>query len=197
MEKIVCFIIGSKILDLEQVLVEYDRVPILFLCKCENKRYLCLCGDMDDLTYYVVRISPKNLFNLLHGKIPMRDAFLLQEKYWEIRSGETPDQDVVEEKSIMYIDREVLPVENAYYEVLSQDVKEYVKRFDTEFLVKEYTRSVIAETSKIILQLGSARMLSRRIKFIDLCQMESEKTDSKTSEEDKYSINGHDLVRVA
>ena len=90
-----------------------------------------------------------------------------------------------------------MPVENAYYEVLSQDVKEYVKRFDTEFLVKEYTRSVIAETSKIILQLGSARMLSRRIKFIDLCQMESEKTDSKTSEEDKYSINGHDLVRVA
>lgn len=116
MEKTLCFVIEYKELYLEKVLVEYERIPILFLCQAVDGWYLCLCYDVDNIKYYVVRISAEEISFLLQGKVPMRDVFLAQNGYWDILAGREMDQDIVEEKAIESIDRDVLPYEGAYYE---------------------------------------------------------------------------------
>ena len=82
------FYIEKKDIYLEQILVDYMNVPIFFLCKDDKQYYLALCSNMDELNYIVVQISLTDTYNLLHGKIAMRDVFLKQEEYWEIFSGD-------------------------------------------------------------------------------------------------------------
>lgn len=119
-EKILCFVINGKELYLEKILVEYDKIPIFFLCRSEDVRYLCLCFDIDDLRYYVVSVSAKDVFDLLHGITPMRDIFLKQRKYWDVSAGQEPGQDVVKECPIEDIDQDILPYKNAYYETFPE-----------------------------------------------------------------------------
>ena len=69
----------------------------------------------------------EDMFNLLHGKISMRNAFLSQKTYWEIETGENATQDSVLEKSTKEINPKLLPDENAYYELMSPEVAEYIK----------------------------------------------------------------------
>lgn len=69
MDERACFIIGQVNIYLEQVLVENDGVPILFVGKSDERRYLILCVDTDVLRYFAVRISRKDLCDLLQGAV--------------------------------------------------------------------------------------------------------------------------------
>lgn len=80
MNQTLCFVVNHVEIYLEQVLVENDGVPILFVGKSNERRYLILCVDMDVLRYFAVRISRKDLSDLLQGTVPMRDIFLRQAK---------------------------------------------------------------------------------------------------------------------
>lgn len=57
---------------MERVLVDYNCVPIFFICKDENNRYLALNSEPDNSAYIVVKISDADAYDLLHGNIPMR-----------------------------------------------------------------------------------------------------------------------------
>ena len=59
-----------------------------------------MCTDIDELSYIVTKLSLSEIYNLLHGKIPMRDAFLKQQEYWEIVSGDEICMDMVTKKKI-------------------------------------------------------------------------------------------------
>jgi len=74
MSKELCFNIENQDLYLEQVLVDYMDIPIFFLCKDNRQYYIALCTDIDDLGYIVAKLSLSEVYNLLHGKMPMRDA---------------------------------------------------------------------------------------------------------------------------
>ena len=88
MNKELCFNIENENLYLEQILVDYMDIPIFFLCEGENQYYVALCTDIDELSYIVAKLSLLDVYNLLHGKIPMRDAILKQNEYWDIVSGD-------------------------------------------------------------------------------------------------------------
>ena len=197
MDNLVCFIIESQILYLDQVLVEYNGVPIFFICKSKDERYLCLCSDIDELKYYVIRISAKDIFNLLHGKTSMRNTFLSQKAYWEIESGEDPTQDAVLKKSIEEINQKLLPDENAYYEILSPEIAEYVKNFDVKFLVEEYTKNVKTATDRIILHVRSNSIFSRRTTFVNISQKEFKLKQYDIKNNFEYSINKRDTACAA
>ncbi len=135
MDKELCFYIQGDRLYLEQVLVDYNDIPIFFVCKDENVRYyLALCTDVEELKYIVINLSDVDLYRLLHGKIPMRDVFTKQKCYWEIISEEQIELDSVTCKSIETIDYSALPDKGAYFEILTDEVSSYVKRFDQIFL---------------------------------------------------------------
>ena len=137
MNKELCFCIEGIELYLEQVLVDYNNVPIFFVCKGVEMYYAVLCSDIEKLSYIVVKISPEDLYKLLHGRMPMREIFISQKKYWEINSGEDIESDEVVYKPVNEMDFSVLPEEGAYFEVLTNEVSSYVEKFDTDFLMKD------------------------------------------------------------
>ena len=147
MNKELCFCIEEKNLYLEQVLVDYMDIPIFFLCRSDVQYYVSLCTDIEELKYVIVKVSDVEVHHLLHGKTPMRNIFLNQKEYWEVLSGEEISLDLVKRYSITHLDVSSLPVENACFEVLTEDVRLYVQKFDNEFLdLKNFCSSEIKIT---------------------------------------------------
>ncbi len=138
MKKELCFYIENKGLYLEQVLVDYNDVPIFFLCKNEEQFYIALCTDMEELTYVIEKLSLADVYKLLHGKITMRDVYLTHNEYWEIVSGEEISFDKVTRRTIDCIERSVLPEENAYFQILTEEIRSYVEAFDNEYFSNKY-----------------------------------------------------------
>lgn len=128
MDERACFIIGQVNIYLEQVLVENDGVPILFVGKSDERRYLILCVDTDVLHYFAVRISRKDLSDLLQGTVPMRDIFLRQAVFWDIAAGDDMKDDAIVGHCISNIDADMLPREGAVFEVLTENVEQYVRK---------------------------------------------------------------------
>lgn len=138
MNKELCFHIENENLYLEQVLVDYMNIPIFFLCKGEYQYFIILCIDVDELNYIVTKVSLRDIYNLLHGKIPMRDIILKQKEYWEVLSGEEIALDTVIQHSINELETSLLPEENAYFEILTREMEVFVQKFDNEFLAAKY-----------------------------------------------------------
>lgn len=133
MNKKLCFNIENQYLYLEQVLVDYMDIPIFFLCKDKKQYYIALCTDIDKLSYIVTKLSLLDVYNLLHGKIPMRDVFLKQQEYWEIMSGDEVCMDMVTKKKIDALEQSLLPETDAYFKILTKQIKLYVQEFDDEY----------------------------------------------------------------
>jgi len=140
MEKEVCFCVENKNLYLEQVLVDYMGVPIFFLCKNEKQYYVVLCTDMDELNYIIVKATSIKIYDLLHGKLPMRDIFLNQKEYWEVISGEEMSSDLVVRHKIKQMNPSLLPETNACFKILTEELRAFVQKFDNEFLSTEYIK---------------------------------------------------------
>ena len=123
---------------MEQILVDYLDIPIFFLCSGDKQYYIALCTDIEDLKYIVVKLASVDVYNLLHGEIPMRDIILKQSEYWDIVSGEDIGSDIVIKKKMDEIENTLLPEEKAYFKILTKEMQAYVERFDSEFLSSEY-----------------------------------------------------------
>lgn len=137
MTRELCFKIENYNLYLEQVLVDYMDIPILFLCKDNKQYFLILCSDFDEFNYIVVKLTTDDIYELLHGYIPMRDVFLKQENYWSVKSGDDVYRDQVNKKNISELDITVLPDENACFKALTDATITYVRNFDNEFFSDE------------------------------------------------------------
>lgn len=135
MDSKLCFRIENIELYLEQVLVDYMDIPIFFLCRGEGNYYLVLCIDIDELNYIIVRSSMDNVYELLHGKESIRNAILKQKEYWNVISGKEIPLDKVEKLSISKLNSSLLPKKDVYFKIVSTKLENYVKKFDTEYLV--------------------------------------------------------------
>lgn len=138
MNKELCFILDNKNIYLDYILVDYEYVPIFFLCKDDEcQYYLALCTDIENGEYIVVKISLLNVYNLLHGNIAMRDVILNQKIFWKVVSGDEIKNDIVNEYPIDYINHQDLPEKDAKFKILQKHIKEYVQKFDKEFFASE------------------------------------------------------------
>jgi hypothetical protein len=138
MDRELCFCIEQNDLFLEQVLVDYMDVPIFFLCRDDKQYYVVLCTDIDEFKYIIVRASNLDVYNLLHAKNSMRNIFLKQDEYWKVISGDEICSDIVEKYPVSQIDISVLPEEDAVFNILTEEIKSYVKNFDEEFFNDKY-----------------------------------------------------------
>ena len=141
MNKELCFNIENQYLYLKQVLVDYMGIPIFFLCKDKKQYYIALCTNINKLSYIVTKLSLSDVYNLLHGKIPMRDVFLKQQEYWEIMSGDEVGMDMVTKKKIETLEQSLLPEADAYFKILTKQIKLYVQEVDNEYLQQTYRLS--------------------------------------------------------
>lgn len=133
MSKELCFNIETENLYLEQVLVDYMDIPIFSLCKGKIEYYIALCTDIDELSYVVAKLSLSDTYNLLHGKIPMRDVILKQKEYWEIISGDEIALNIVTKCAISNLESSLLPEENACFKILTKQIELFVQQFDNEY----------------------------------------------------------------
>ena len=152
-----CFIINNIELRMEQILVEFDDAPIFYLCKGNGQLYLVITKDMDVEEYLIVKISERELSDMLHGKVSMRQAILEQKRYWDVKTGDEIADDEVTEHDIADIPQEVLPYEDACYEVVSDNVKSYLQILDTSLAIsatvdeyKEAWKTIAAGYSSLI-----------------------------------------------
>lgn len=129
MNKSKCFYIDGRYLYLEQTLVEYNGIPIYFLCRDDEQYYTVLCTDIDELKYVIVETTIGDVYGLLHGRIPMRNVILKANHYWQVVSEEDMLQDDVRCLSMDKLDHSLLPEAGACFEVLSADVRAFVERF--------------------------------------------------------------------
>lgn len=138
MNKELCFNIENKDLYLEQVLVDYMDIPIFFLCRDDSQYYVALCTDIDKLSYIVVKLSLSDVYDLLHGKIPMRDVILKQNEYWDIVSGDEIYLDTITKKNINALEVTLLPEANACFKILTKEMQLFVQKYDSEFFAAKY-----------------------------------------------------------
>lgn len=137
MSKELCFRIEHNDLFLKQVLVDYNNIPIFFLCQGKYKNYLSLCVDIESYNYVIVEVSLFDIYDLLHGNVSMRDAILNHKEYWMVTSGEDISNDIVERKTIKDFDQSWLPQEGAYFKVLTESIEQYLKSIDNIISIQQ------------------------------------------------------------
>lgn len=114
MDKPLCFKLNNDELYLDQILVNYNGIPIFFICKGSKGHYLVLCTDCDNYNYIVVTITTTDIYNLLNQKITMQAVILKQPTYWEVISGDEIEDDTITPKSINKVNLNCLPSDTYY-----------------------------------------------------------------------------------
>lgn len=121
MNKELCFKIDSRELMVEQNLVEYNDIPIYFICKdAEQNYYTVLCVDINEEQYVIVETKLEKIFKLLTQKITMRDLILSEEKFWKIKVGNTIEEDICTLENMGSICLEDLPNEKSYFKIVTK-----------------------------------------------------------------------------
>lgn len=133
MNKELCFILNDHKLYLEQTLVDYDTIPILFLCRSDDEYYIALCTNLEEYEYIVCNISIFDVHELLNGNIYMDEVFKIPECCWKVISGEDIDSDQIVIMNTLDLKDSMLPEKKSYFEALTKDVKEYIKTFNEDF----------------------------------------------------------------
>ena len=123
------FKINSKDLVLEEVLVDFNGIPIFFVCKdYDEQYYVALCYDIDNEQYIVVKTNINTLFDLLNQKITMRNLFLSETEFWDITMSENIENDYCVKKDISKIEKEVLPYEGEYFEIVTKTQQGFLNK---------------------------------------------------------------------
>ena len=130
MEKLLCFIIEGTEIHLDKVLIDFNGIPIFFICTDDsNHFFVVLCTDVDSLEYVVVHQSQDTILKMLTGKISMQTVFLHSPFFWYVRSGETIQEDIVNRCLTEQLDVSFLPTKEAMFEAISVEDRDYITRF--------------------------------------------------------------------
>lgn len=123
-----CFIIDGQKLYMDQILVDYDNIPIFYLCKSGKEFYLVLCADLEEERYIIVKPSCEEILDMLCGKITMRDTMIVQSFFWEVFAKEEWINDIVVKKDICQMPCDVLPYEGVYFKAVTPQIQEYIQK---------------------------------------------------------------------
>ena len=128
MDKELCFKINSKELTLVEVLVDYNGIPVFFICKDETGGYyVALCTDIDNDKYIVVKTTIGKIYNLLTKKMTMREIITSESEYWDISAMDDIDSDICTNKNISEVDLEILPYEKSYFNLVTKNHEEFLE----------------------------------------------------------------------
>lgn len=130
MDKELCFVIEGKELYLDQILVDYDDIPIFYLCKSGDEQYLVLSADLEEEKYIIVKPSRREILDMLCGKTAMRDVMTGQSFFWEVFAKEECTEDIVTKKDMCQVPDNVLPYKDAYFKAATPQIKEYITRLE-------------------------------------------------------------------
>lgn len=133
MENEVCFIVRGRKLYAEQILVEYNGIPIFFICiDDKGDRYAVLYINADKDEYLITSIELSDLVKMLHGEKTMRQCLCVwNNEYWYAIDNKIFPQPVI-------VDESVLPQEGAYFSttayfsITGGEITQYVQKIEKE-----------------------------------------------------------------
>ena len=127
MNKELCFKIENIELFSEQILVDFNGYPIFYICNSSKGHYIVLCSDIDKSEYIIVESNATEIWQMLMQQFDMRDVFLNKPNFWFVKTANSVENDIVTEHPINEIDISALPLFGARYNILSEEVMEYLK----------------------------------------------------------------------
>lgn len=156
MDKELCFVINEESLYLEVELINFNDVPIFFICKSCEEYYIALCTDINDAKYILIKTNTIDILDMLDRHITMRDLYSKVDVFWEIECGDCIEVDKATQKKIEEIDSSVLPIENEKYEIFDKTVKKYrddllstiINSSDYRLYIKNFVSNYITALEK-------------------------------------------------
>lgn len=128
MDEELCFIIDDKRLYMEQILIDYNEIPVFYICSCKKDLFLVLCIDIAEQEFYISKINDIILLDLFEKNITMKEGILEGSCFWQVKAGQQIQDDEV--KSIHKEDICVayLPQTGSFFNVFSDELYEYKKK---------------------------------------------------------------------
>lgn len=128
-ERIECFKIGDKMLVLDKVLVYFQEVPLIFICKEEsntNNRYCAFAADTDNFLYLLVKVETEDLIRYLEGNLSFVELYNTNDKFYRIQASDySLDEDIIEEIDSNLFKNYINYTEEVYFDNSLEDLKTY------------------------------------------------------------------------
>ena len=138
--------VNEEKLKLEQTLVEYDREPMLFICKGvdSSKYFLCTCFELFiGFKWALVEVTKDTLFELWKNKISIHDTFCKKDAKKFIVEKMMPDHKE-NSREVSRFESTMLPEKNVLLENHLNEVQEY---FTNLFCNNEISAEFICDLS--------------------------------------------------
>ena len=120
-------------LFLDKIFVEFDEQEIFFSCITNSgQRFLCVCTDIDNESYIVVKTNIENIISMLKGHVTMYASIMQASYFWQVDLAEDISADNVEKMDIKRIDEELLPQRDAAFKLVTDDLKQYCSELEKE-----------------------------------------------------------------
>lgn len=122
-------------LYLDKILFEFDKNPMIFVCKDQKEDYyLCLCTDVIiEYTWMITKVSRENLLKLLLDEIPILDIYKSSLEPIII-AKQQKNVILYEEKYFDEIAEEDLPEENEKLE--NPYISDYIEKLKSELIME-------------------------------------------------------------
>lgn len=143
------FILEGKELFVDEVFVDFNNLPIYFSCKSGDQYYLALCCEYENQDYILVNSSAKEIVEMLTAKITMRSTITKKAKHWVVVAGEDVSSDQISLINAPYLDEDVLPKDGAKYTIVTEQVKQYLKRIENELYSDNLYTAIEMENAPI------------------------------------------------
>ena len=117
------FNLNGLILYGEEVLVEYECIPLLYVCKDEHENfYTVLKIYLDEEEYLITLNSNEDIKAMLLNEITMRELFSKGTKVWYAKEAETQFVNISD------IPEEILPLEGDYFGKETSESKRLIQK---------------------------------------------------------------------
>lgn len=125
MEK--CFTINGNDLYLILNLVDFNGIPLYFICKDNTGQYyICLCYDIDYEKYIITKTDVDRIYKLFTQNITMRDVITLETEYWDVTI--LGENEIYSLKNMKDINFDILPDKNSYFIITNEHfLEEFLK----------------------------------------------------------------------
>lgn len=121
--------INEEKIFLDKTLVSFYGIPAFVTCKdAKGNYYLAISISDDCISYYLFRIKLSDLYSVLIGEIPIREALAKSNKIyysenWSSYEMEKPTKRI----SLKEVDKRVFPEPDAHFIIINKDVKDYIE----------------------------------------------------------------------
>lgn len=130
MNEQICFKINGMSLYVDEYLVDFD-IPIFYICKNDiGEKFSVVCVNSHSMEYLVSATTNDDILKMLKSEMLLRDFVLKAKKNWYIKSGDSIEEDQVEQ--ISTIPEEFLPKSGEFLDLPNARIQAYQKKIEQE-----------------------------------------------------------------